>query len=136
MMNINKILVASVLWLWASCTFAEVSGERLAYVVGCISCHHQTPKGELNAPTLLVVQTYSLPEFSKLIKTGVTRNGRDMLKEGSLMGVVATEQLSYLSDEEIKAIYTFLQKDWTQERIAREEAKVPSLYKLKDKPSK
>lgn len=128
-MNLNKIRITSILLLWTSCTFAEVSGERLTYVVGCISCHHQTPKGELNAPTLAVVQAYSLPEFSKLVKTGVTRSGRDMLKEGSLMGIVATEQLSYLTDDEIKAIYTFLSKDWTPERIAKEEAKISLLYK-------
>ncbi len=130
-MNIHKLLIAAILSLWTACTHADVSGERLTYVVGCISCHHQTPKGELNAPTLLVVKGYSLPEFITLLKTGVTRSGRNMLKEGSLMGIVAAEQLSYLTDEEIQAIYTFLTKDWNEQRIAKEEAKIPSLYKIK-----
>jgi len=129
MMNSTKIIITGTLLLWSICTLAAVNGERLTYVVGCISCHHQTPKGELNAPSLEIVQRYSLPEFSRLMKTGVTRDGRHLLKEGSLMGIVATEQLAYLTDKEIKAIYTFLSKDWTKERIAKEEAKIPLLYK-------
>lgn len=100
------------------------SGERLAYVVGCVNCHHQTPKEIFNAPPLSVVQGYSLPEFRKLLRTGVTRNGRDMYAQGSIMGIVAREQLSHLTDEEVVAIHRFLQEGWTPERGAREEAKI------------
>lgn len=103
---------------------APPSGERLVYMVGCVNCHHQTPKEILNAPPLVVVKTYSLPEFRTLLKTGVTRSGRDMYAEGSIMGIVAREQLSYLTDEEVAAIHTFLQVDWTAERGALEEAKI------------
>ena len=100
------------------------SGERLVYVVGCVNCHHQTPKEILNAPPLTIVKSYSLPEFKTLLKTGVTRNGRDMYAEGSIMGIVAREQLSYLTDDEVLAVHEFLQKDWTAERGATEEAKI------------
>ena len=100
------------------------SGERLAYVVGCVNCHHQTPKEILNAPPLSVVQSYSLPEFRKLVTTGVTRDGRDMYAQGSIMGIVAREQLSHLTDEELVAIHQFLQRGWTSERAAKEEAKI------------
>lgn len=100
------------------------SGERLVYVVGCVNCHHQTPKEILNAPPLTVVQSYSLPEFKKLLTTGVTRDGRDMYAQGSIMGIVAREQLSHLTDEEVVAIHQFLQKGWTAERGAQEEAKI------------
>lgn len=100
------------------------SGERLAYLVGCVNCHHQTPKEILNAPPLVVVQAYSLPEFRTLLKTGVTRNGRDMYAQGSIMGIVAREQLSYFTDDEISAVHAFLQNDWTAERGTREEAKI------------
>ena len=100
------------------------SGERLVYVVGCVNCHHQTPKEILNAPPLIVVQSYSLPEFKKLVTTGVARDGRDMYAQGSIMGIVAREQLSHLTDEEVAAIHQFLQKGWTAERGAREEAKI------------
>jgi cytochrome c553 len=101
-----------------------LSGERLAYVVGCVNCHHQTPKEILNAPSLMVVQGYSLPEFRTLLKTGVARAGRDMYAEGSIMGIVAREQLSYLTEDEVAAVHAFLQKSWTVERASREEAKI------------
>lgn len=101
-----------------------VSGERLVYVVGCVNCHHQTPKEILNAPPLIVVRSYSLPEFRTLLKTGVTRDGRDMYAQGSIMGIVAREQLSYLTDEEVERIHAFLQEGWTAERGASEEAKI------------
>jgi hypothetical protein len=65
-----------------------------------------------------------LPEFKTLLKTGVTRNGRDMYAQGSIMGIVAREQLSYLTDEEVLAIHEFLQKNWTAERGVKEEAKI------------
>ena len=100
------------------------SGERLVYVVGCVNCHHQTPKEILNAPPLTVVQSYSLPEFRTLLTTGVTRGGRDMYAQGSIMGIVAREQLSHLTEEEMVAIHRFLREDWTFERGAKEEAKI------------
>ncbi len=102
----------------------EISGERLAYVVGCVNCHHQTPKEILNAPSLVLAQVYTLPEFRALLKTGVTRDGRDMYAQGSIMGIVAREQLSHLTDHEVAAIHRFLQKDWTAARAAHEEAKI------------
>jgi hypothetical protein len=101
-----------------------LSGEHLVYIIGCVNCHHQTPKEILNAPPLTIVQTYSLPEFKKLMKTGVTRGGRDMYAQGSIMGIVAREQLSHLTDAEVAAIHEFLQKGWTAERGAKEEEKI------------
>ena len=108
----------------AAAVAPPLSGERLAYVVGCVNCHHQTPKEILNAPSLVLVQTYSLPEFAKLLDTGVTRDGRDMYAQGSIMGIVAREQLSHLTEEEAAAIHAFLSTQWTAERAAREEAKI------------
>ena len=105
-------------------TLPAPSGERLVYVVGCVNCHHQTPKEILNAPPLTIVKSYSLPEFKTLLKTGVTRNGRDMYAQGSIMGIVAREQLSYLTDNEMLAIHEYLQKDWTAEQGVKEEAKI------------
>ncbi len=103
---------------------AAPSGERLAYAVGCVNCHHQTPKEILNAPPLMVVKGYSLPEFKTLLKTGLARDGRDLYAQGSIMGIVAREQLSYLTDDEAAAVHTFLQKEWTAERAAKEDAKI------------
>ncbi|WP_440223858.1 hypothetical protein ACQQ2N_01275 [Dokdonella sp. MW10] len=101
-----------------------ITGERLAIIVGCVNCHHQTPKEILNAPPLLMVQAYSLPEFTTLLRTGVTRAGRDMYAQGSVMGIVAREQLAHLTDDEIASIHAYLQTGWTAERAAREEAKI------------
>lgn len=104
-------------------------GERLAYVVGCINCHHQTPKEIINAPPLLIVNSYSLEDFSRLMRTGRTSSGRDLPGIGSLMGIVAVEQFSHMTDAEVRAIYEFLRDDWTQEKALLEEAKIPDLYK-------
>jgi hypothetical protein len=108
---------------------ADLSGERLAYVAGCVNCHHQTPKAIMASPPLAVVQAYSLPEFRTLLDSGVTRSGRDLLAESSVMGIVATEQFSHLTGTEVADLYRFLHDDWTAERAAAEEAKIPMLYK-------
>ena len=73
---------------------AASPGERLAYVVGCINCHHQTPKEIINAPSLLIAKTYSIAEFKTLLKTGITNRGRNLPKISSIMGIVAVEQFS------------------------------------------
>jgi cytochrome c553 len=100
------------------------SGERLAYLVGCVNCHHQTPKEIFNAPSLVIVQAYSLPEFTALLRIGLTRDGRDMYAQGSTMGIVAREQFSRFTEEEIAAVHEFLQEGWTAERAASEEEKM------------
>ena len=100
------------------------SGERLVYLVGCVNCHHQTPKEIINAPPLSIVKSYSLQEFKTLLKTGIARDGRDMYAQGSIMGIVAREQFSHFSGEEVVAVHDFLQNEWTAERASREEAKI------------
>ena len=125
----NRAVALLLLLNCAVAAAAEPSGERLAYMVGCINCHHQTPKEMINAPPLAIVTAYSLPEFRHLLKTGITRTGRDLLAQSSLMGIVAKEQFSYLTDDEVASIYKFLHDDWTAERAAKEEAKIPVLYK-------
>lgn len=107
-------------------TPAALSGERLTYLVGCVNCHHQTPKEILNAPPLEMVKAYSLPEFRTMLKTGVTRDGRDMYAQGSIMGIVAREQLAHFTDAEVAAVHAFLQKEWTPQRASQEESKIAS----------
>ena len=108
---------------------AESEGERLAYLLGCVNCHHQTPKDIINAPPLLVTQSYSPEQFTTLLKTGVTSSGRDLSGIGSIMGIIAIEQFSLLNEDEIAALYTFLSTGWTNEQALMEEAKIPELYK-------
>ena len=118
----------------APATGPAPSGERLAYVVGCVNCHHQTPKEIFNAPPLTVVKAYSLQEFEALLRTGKARGGRDLYAQGSIMGIVAREQLKHLTDAEIEAIHRFLQDAWTLERAAVEEAKIATFPRLNLKP--
>ena len=125
----RKLLAAPFLLTCSMATAAPPSGERLAYLVGCINCHHQTPKEIINAPPLVIVQAYSLPEFQKLMKTGITRTGRDMLAASSLMGIVAKEQFSHFTEDEVVAVYNFLHDSWNMDRAKKEEAKIPFLYK-------
>ena len=110
------------------------SGEHLAYTVGCVNCHHQTDKHIINAPPLVVVKAYSLSEFRRLMKTGVTKAGRDMASEGSVMGFVAKEQFAHFSDAEVTALYAFFTNEWTAERGIEEEKKIPIYFKPHDKP--
>ena len=123
-----QTVVGSVILLLSFNLMAAPAGERLAFVLGCINCHHQTPKQMINAPSLVIVKSYTFSELRTLLKTGKTRDGRDLLARSSLMGIVATEQFNYMTDEEIQAVYDFLKNDWTQERGLAEEAKIPRLY--------
>ncbi len=108
---------------------ANPSGEHLAYTVGCINCHHQTDKHVINAPPLMVVKAYSISEFRRLMKTGITKAGRDMASQGSVMGFVAKEQFSHLTDAEVAALHDFFTEEWTAERGIEEEKKIPIYFK-------
>ena len=108
---------------------AHPSGEHLAYTVGCINCHHQTDKHIINAPPLVIVKAYSISEFRRLMKTGITKTGRDMASQGSVMGFVAKEQFSHFTDAEVTALYAFFTKEWTAERGIEEERKIPIYFK-------
>jgi len=118
-----------MLALTAAVQAAAPTGEHLAYTVGCVNCHHQTDKHIINAPPLVVVKAYSIAEFRRLMKTGVTRAGRDMASEGSVMGFVAKEQFAHFTDEEVTAIYKFFTKEWTAGRGIEEEKKIPIYFK-------
>lgn len=125
-----RIFIAVVALLLSTQIFAsEPDGERLTYVVGCVNCHHQSPGEFMNAPPLTTVNAYSLDQFSDLLSTGVAADGRDLMDDGNVMGIVAVEQFSFLTDSEILAIYNFLSEEWSEERALKEEAKIPLLYK-------
>jgi hypothetical protein len=108
---------------------AAPSGEHLAYTVGCVNCHHQTDKHIINAPPLTVIKAYSMSEFRRLMKTGVTKAGRDMAAEGSVMGFVAKEQFAHFTDAEVTALYAYFTKEWTAARGIEEEKKIPIYFK-------
>jgi hypothetical protein len=130
---VNWAIVAFFLVFSSLASASESEGERLAYVLGCVNCHHQTPKDIINAPPLLIVQAYSLEKFTLLMKTGVTSTGRDLSEIGSIMGIVAVEQFSHLNDEEILTLYNYLKIGWSHEQAMDEEKKIPRLYKFEEK---
>jgi hypothetical protein len=125
----KRLLVFFMLVLPVTLYATSPSGEHLAYTVGCINCHHQTDKHIINAPPLVVVKAYSIAEFRKLMKTGMTKAGRDMASQGSVMGFVAKEQFSHFTDEEVTALYDFFTKEWTAARGVEEEKKIPIYFK-------
>ena len=108
---------------------ATPSGEHLAYTVGCINCHHETDKQIINTPPLVIVKSYSPSEFRRLMKSGITNAGRGMAAQGSVMGFVAKEQFSHLTDAEVAAIYAFFTKERTADRGIEEEKKIPIYFK-------
>lgn len=125
----RQLVTALALAVPLAARAAAPSGEHLVYTVGCVNCHHQTHKKIINAPPLVIVKSYSLKEFRRLMKTGVTRTGRNMVAQGSVMGVVAQEQFSHFTDDEVLAVYKFLTTEWTAERGLEEEKKIPILFK-------
>jgi cytochrome c553 len=127
--SIRSFCLAFLVSFPAALLASGPSGEHLAYTVGCVNCHHQTDKHIINAPPLAIVKAYSLPEFRKLMKTGVTKAGRDMASQGSVMGFVAKEQFAHLTDEEVAALYEYFTKEWTVAKGIEEEKKIPIYFK-------
>jgi len=125
----NRLICLFMLILPSAVQASASKGEHLAYTVGCVNCHHQTDKHIFNAPPLVIVRTYSLSEFRTLMKTGVTKAGRDMASEGSVMGFVAKEQFAHFTDDEVTALYEYFTKEWTAERGLEEEKKIPIYFK-------
>lgn len=125
----KRLVCFLMLALPATLHAAAPSGEHLAYTVGCINCHHQTDKHIINAPPLVIVKAYSISEFRRLMKTGVTKAGRDMASQGSVMGFVAKEQFSHFTDAEVAALYDYFTREWTAEKGIEEEKKIPIYFK-------
>ena len=125
----KRLFFSIVLLLPTTLHAVTPTGEHLAYTVGCVNCHHQTDKHIINAPPLVVITAYSIEEFRRLMKTGITKGGRDMASEGSVMGFVAKEQFAHLTDAEVAALYDYFKKDWTAARGMEEEKKIPIYFK-------
>jgi mono/diheme cytochrome c family protein len=87
------------------------------HIVGivCAECHGGDLKGngwDSGAPDLVVIQSYGLPELTRLLRTGSAVGERTL----GLMTRVAKDRLRHLSDQEIADIHGYL--------VAR--AKMPS----------
>jgi mono/diheme cytochrome c family protein len=83
-------------------------GKYLALLV-CAECHGLDFKGqempdEASPPDLIVTSAYTRDEFTELMRSGASLNGRDL----GLMGEVARYRFSAFTDDEIDALYAFL----------------------------
>ncbi|MEO5699903.1 MAG: c-type cytochrome [Casimicrobiaceae bacterium] len=79
---------------------------HLAGIV-CAECHGGDLKGngwDSGAPNLGVVRSYGLPEFTRLLRTGVGADG----KEHGLMSAVARTRFHLLTDQEIADLHAYL----------------------------
>jgi cytochrome c553 len=76
----------------------------------CAECHGADLSGGevepgLNAPDLMIAGAYDLPAFMNLMRTGVPAGGRKL----KLMGDIAREGLSHMTDAEIAQLHAYLE---------------------------
>lgn len=86
------------------------AGRKLA-MVNCAECHGSSfrgaePKPGTVAPDLTVAGAYDLPEFQRLMRTGVASGNRKL----GLMAEVARDDFSHFTDAEIAAIHAYLKE--------------------------
>ena len=82
-------------------------GKHLA-MTSCSECHGADLNGWPgdDAPSLIVAKAYSGENFARLMKTGITANGKES-KTGMMSGV-ARWRFSRLSDNEVRALKLYL----------------------------
>jgi cytochrome c553 len=82
-------------------------GRYLAWTT-CAACHGTDLRGSSNpdftSPTLQVVAAYSAESFLRLMRTGVALGDRQL----PVMGPQARQNLKFLTDAEIAALYAYL----------------------------
>jgi mono/diheme cytochrome c family protein len=83
----------------------EALGRYLALST-CTECHGLDLQGdpESGTPSLRIVGGYSADDFARLMRTGVPLGGREL----DLMKDVALGRTTYLTDQEVSALYAFL----------------------------
>jgi cytochrome c553 len=76
-------------------------------VRACMECHGVDLKGSevTHAPDLAIVGAYDLPDFERLLRTGVAMGGRKL----GLMSETAPGRFNVLSHEDIAALHAYLQ---------------------------
>ena len=85
-------------------------GRKLA-MVNCAECHGPSFRGgepgpDKVAPDLAVAGAYDLPEFKRLMRTGIPVGNRKL----GLMASVAKNDFSHFTDVEIEAIHAYLKE--------------------------
>lgn len=82
-------------------------GRHLA-MTSCTECHGRTLDGFPgdDAPSLVVAKAYSAEHFARLMKTGITANGKP--SETGLMTEIGRYRMSSLSADEVDALKAYL----------------------------
>ncbi len=86
----------------------EAAKGRYLARTSCPQCHGTSLRGTSNpdftSPSLQIVAAYSPQSFTQLLRTGVALGGRNL----ATMGPWARQHLSYFTDSEIAALYSYL----------------------------
>jgi mono/diheme cytochrome c family protein len=88
-------------------TESPALGKHLA-MTSCPECHAPDLNGFPgdNAPSLIVAKAYTLEQFARLMKTGITASGKE--SKTGLMTKVGQKRFSVLTDTEVKALKVYL----------------------------
>jgi cytochrome c553 len=74
----------------------------------CVECHGTELQGEANfTPGLIISRAYQQSEFTTLMSSGMGRGYRQL----GLMSLTATERFSHFNQQEIDALFDYLQSD-------------------------
>lgn len=83
----------------------QLSEGRYLAMTLCTSCHGPDLKGfEGFSPNLVIASAYPEKDFFRLIRTGIALGDREL----GLMTQITRNNLHYMNDKEINAIYTYL----------------------------
>lgn len=84
-----------------------VSHGRYLTMNFCSECHGQNLEGfpPIASPPLTVAKGYSLEQFTRLMREGMPLVDREL----KIMGVTSRARFSHLRDDEVNAVYAFLQ---------------------------
>jgi mono/diheme cytochrome c family protein len=109
------LLISGEFWVAASRTSPEPWQEDIAddpeklgeYLArnACAECHGPELEGrEGLTPPLTIAKAYSAEDFSELMSTGIGLGGREL----GLMTDMVTYRLRHLNEEEVSALYAYL----------------------------
>jgi cytochrome c553 len=93
-------------WIKGDIEPAERNRGRYLAVTVCSECHGMRLRGDVegSTPNLAIVAAYSEVDFFRLMRTATPLGGRQL----GLMGMVARKRFAHLTDDEIRALYSYL----------------------------
>jgi len=93
-------------WIKGDIEPAERNRGRYLAMTVCSECHGMRLHGDIegSTPSLTIVAAYSEEDFFRLMRTATPLGGREL----GLMGLVARERFVHLTDDEIRALYSYL----------------------------